>query len=145
MVKYTCEICNTNYLAFNEAEECEKKGIIGPEIKPGLLLSHKKVDDGFLLFYNEADPKGHEKVYHLEEITSNNTLTYSLQDFTIPNSKLKNWLENYKVSTKEEVDRLNKLIQEKAMGTEVIKVYLGRFNIEKLHNKVNLESLNFNL
>jgi len=143
MVKYICGICEKLYNTFEEAEKCEKTGIVGPILKPGLLLSHRKVDNGFLIFYNELKPKGHEREYHFEEIISESNLainlTYSLQDFTISNSKLKEWIKPYKISTEEELDMLNKRIKEGAYGIKGIGMYMKMLGIKELHNKCNLE------
>ncbi|MFH1503132.1 MAG: hypothetical protein ABIE36_00550 [Candidatus Diapherotrites archaeon] len=139
-VTYTCEICNNSYSNLEDAEKCQEKGFIGPEIKPGLLLSHKKVDDGFLIFYNWLGRIGHERTYHLEEIISNDILTYGLQDFSLPSSKLKELMEKYRQPTKKELGRLNRLIQGEVKGAGTIKEYMDIFNIKELHNDFDLES-----
>jgi hypothetical protein len=143
MVKYGCGICDKLYNTFEEAEKCEKTGIVGPILKPGLLFSNKEFMNGFMIFYNETDAKGHERRYHFEEIISESnrahSLTYSLQDFTIPSSKLKEWIKPYKISTEEELDMLNKRIKEEAHGTKGIGMYMKMLGIKELHNKCNLE------
>lgn len=138
---YTCDICKTSYQNIEDAVKCEEKGLIGPSLKPGLLFSHKDVCDGFMLLYNELASEGHDRTYHLEEIISNEVLTYCLQDFSLLNSELKERIVSYRLSTKEELDRFNKLIQEGDVGTRGIKIYMNRYNIKELHNECNLDDL----
>lgn len=143
MVDYSCSICKKNYgsseEASKQAEECQKKGLIGPDIKQGVLFSHKDVKDGFLIFYNELKSEGHNRVYHLEEIVLGDILTYRLQDFKISNPNLKKWLEEYNVATDEEVSMINEKIENEFKGTGPIKAYMDRFEIKKLHNDFDLE------
>lgn len=134
MVKYLCSICNGKYDSFKEAEDCENKKSFGPEINPGVVLSHKKVDEGFFIIYNSIGVSKHNKVYHCEEIILLDHLIAPLWDFNISSSDLKKFLDNYILSSDEKVLNLNKLVQENFKGVSGIKVYMERYNIEKLHN-----------
>jgi hypothetical protein len=142
MVDYTCPICKVSYVNLDAAQRCEERGIVGPDIDRGLLLSHKKVEKGFMIIYGESNSKGHEKVYFLEEIrNASNNLTWPLGSNLITASKLRDWLSSWRISTDEEVGKLNKILKDEIQGTKPIKAYLDVFNIKELHNKCNLDDL----
>jgi len=79
MVKYSCEICEKDYDSIKEAKNCEEKGLIGSEIKSGLLLSPKNVEAGFKIFYKELPSEGHERVYEFEEFLVWDSLVCSVR------------------------------------------------------------------
>jgi hypothetical protein len=140
MVKHVCEICNTPYSNISDAEKCEKKGLIGPIFNPGILFSHKNSKNGFLILYKEMPSEGHERRYYMEEISSTNISTYPVQEFNLLYSDFKRWMGAFKISTDEELNKFNKLIQEKNREAGNIRASMGRFHIKELHNKCNLDN-----
>ena len=143
MVDYHCSICKQKYSSVKEAEECEKKGIVGPYIESGVLFSHKESERGFLVFYKELNSEGHDRAYNFEGIIVDKSFIWSIHpSFGLSNSKLESWLKNYNVATDEQVNILNKRIEDKVMGTSIIKIGMERAGIEKLHNNFKLDSKN---
>jgi hypothetical protein len=142
MVDYGCEICGAKYSTFEDANKCEKRGRTGPILEPGLLLSHKEVKKGFKVIYNELDSKGHPRMYFSEEIrVASDDYTYPLGIGQIYSSDINNKSSVWKISTDEEVSKLNKIIKNRTMGTKSLQAYLDRLNVKELHNKCNLDYL----
>ena len=96
MVEYTCKFCKKNYGSIEEAENYEKQGLIGLNLEPGLLLSHKKARDGFKIFYKELPSEGHEKVYEFEEFLIWNSNACPVQKYSQSGSK---FIESLKKSS----------------------------------------------
>ena len=137
MVEYTCSICKDSFPTIPEAEKCEAQGLIGPEIEPGLVLS--QIDKSLLVFYGELQPKSHERKYHLERVDF-------LDNFVLPwgesyrlASQLEELRKNNKirVSTDEEVERLNQRLEDGVSMSSLIKVVLEKKGINKLHNRTD--------
>lgn len=70
MVKtiWACELsgCKEVYGSKTEAEECEAKGIVGPEIMPGLILNY----GGYIILCGDT-VKGHERRYSVLSLSPN--------------------------------------------------------------------------
>lgn len=140
MVNYACKYCNKISSNKKEIENCEAQGLIGPDMEPGLLFSHKKVGDSFLIFYNELKPEGHERQYFVEEFLSKELRVIKLQAGVLNAKKFNEWLKLYSVATNKDVNDLTKKINEDFLGAGGIKVYMERFGTEKLHNNFYLKN-----
>lgn len=146
MVKYSCGICSKNYDSLEEAEKCENKGLIGPDLEPGLLFSHKKSEDGFLVFYKENNSIGHDRVYFIEEIFQfNPNHIDGIRKGNLTTTSLEKFLDFYRVSTESEVKYLNDKFSQEIKGISSVKVYMDKFEIEKLHNNFSLEESIFSI
>ncbi|MFH1585388.1 MAG: hypothetical protein ABIB79_01315 [archaeon] len=64
---YICPICDTKFLEDEQgAINCRSKGIIGPEIEPGLILKNLDLQGGkYFVVLGENGNKGHDKKIHL--------------------------------------------------------------------------------
>ncbi len=138
MVKYTCKLCGKDYDSIEDAEKCENQGLIGPSIKPGLLLSHKKAENSFKIFYKELPPKGHERNYEFEDFLIWKSTACPLQPYCQSASNFIKGLENFNVATNKEIKKINKLIKKSFPMIRLIKTSMNVNNIKKIHN--NLES-----
>ena len=144
MVKqiYSCEICEENYNSFEKAKKCEEKGLIGPDITPGLVFSLKKVSEGFLIIYHELNSEKHERKYEVEEFLVWKATICPTQHYNLSGPKLIKELETgVELSSNKEINNLNKLFKEKFMGTGFIRGSMLRYEIKDLHNNFNLEEL----
>ena len=139
MVKYSCSFCNKNYDSFEEAEKCEKQGLIGPDLQPGLLLSSKNVKNGFKIFYSEKPSEGHERYYEFEEFLVWQSTACPLQHYRESASDLLNSFERFQKANKKGIDKVNKLLNEDFPGIGVIKVMLEENNVKKVHNNLELK------
>lgn len=139
MVEYTCKSCKKNYGSVRDAEKCEEQGLIGSDIEPGLLLSHKEVKNGFKIFYGEVFPKGHERCYEFEDFLIWNNVVCPVQHYKQTASKFTEDLKKYNVATKEEIERTHALIKENFPGIGVIKVSMEVNNVKKIHNNLELK------
>lgn len=135
MVKYSCDVCGKNYSTLREAENCENKGL-SAEVTPGLLLSHKNVEDGFLVVYGEVKKEGHERMYFAEEFLVWDSLIATVQTYALSSSKVGN-LENFILSGDNSVKRVNELIDNGFRGSSLVKAYMERYGVEKLHNHLS--------
>lgn len=70
IITYQCEWpgCKEVYPSKTQAEKCQAKGIIGPEIKPGLITTG--LSSGYNIFFNNSI-KGHERTYEFLRISNN--------------------------------------------------------------------------
>jgi len=136
MVKYSCDVCKKNYSSLEEAEDCEEKGVVYGDIKPGLLFSHNKVEDGFLAVYGPVRNEGHEKMYHVEEFAIWDHVVAPVDNYLMPGSKINN-LEFYTLSSDTEVSRVNTFIKDNFPGISLVKSYMERYGVEKLHNNLS--------
>jgi len=140
MVEYTCKFCKKNYDSIEEAEKCEEKGLIGPDIKPGLLLSSKNTKPVFKLFYNELPPEGHYRKYLTGQIYLSKTNLFPIKLQEINSSKLNMILkEKFKISTEKEVNDINKLINNRVPLTGEIRNSMEENNVKILHNNLELK------
>lgn len=48
--KHFCGICNKPYDSLNKAISCQSKGLMGCEIKPGLILKSNRRENSYHLF-----------------------------------------------------------------------------------------------
>jgi len=67
---YQCEWlgCGEVYTSWTEADRCQMKGMVAPEIKPGLIFNLKRFDvapDTSYRVVLHGDDTGHEKTYGL--------------------------------------------------------------------------------
>jgi len=140
MVKYQCEICGAGYGSVAEAEKCEAQGIIGPDIKPGLLLSHKDNQRKFRLHYGEGgkSPEGHERNYLTEEFEILHSAIYLIAFWNQSALEFTKSLGRYQVATDKQIKKMNNLIKKDFPGTRKIETLIRIRNIN-IHN--NLESL----
>ena len=139
MVEYTCKYCKKNYDSTEEAEKCEEKGLIGLDIEPGLLLSHKKVKDGFKIFYKELPSEGHERFYEFEEFLAWKSTICPVQHYRESGLDFSKSLDIYRIATKEEIEKVNKLIKIDFPGMGVIKTSLEFNKAKKVHNRLELK------
>lgn len=77
IVQYQCEFagCGKTYGSEVKARECETKGVIGPDIEPGLVMGHSLVafPSEYIIFTNTS-VKGHERKYTLMHIFTGSRL-----------------------------------------------------------------------
>jgi hypothetical protein len=139
MVKYSCGVCNQTYNTFEEAEKCEKKGVIGPILQSGLLLEDRRALNEFLIFYKELENSGHERNYHCQKIILMHHAVWSFNGFCVNNSEFNEFFRKYKSATEKDLSIVNQLIKDEAYGTKGIGEYMKRLGIKELHNKCNLE------
>jgi len=139
MVEYTCKYCKKNYGSTEEAEKCEEKGLIGLDIEPGLLLSHKKVKDGFKIFYKELPSEGHERFYEFEEFLIWTSTICPVQHYQEGALEFGESLKKHNVATKKEIEKINKLIRKGFPGIGVIKTSMDVNQIKKIHNRLELK------
>lgn len=139
MVDYSCSICKKNYgsskEALKKAEECENQGFIGPEIKPGLLFSHKEFDQKFLIIYGQSGTKGHERLYFAENFLVWRHLIYAHKEYTFLGSEINQSLEEFVLSNDKNVKELHKKIRRGIKGSDSIKNSLEEYGARELHNE----------
>lgn len=138
---YKCSVGGEEYNSREEAEKCESRGLIGPELEPGLLLAHKRNPNGFMILYNELKPEGHERIYHVHDILNWRNQLMNVQRINLSGSRLNLDLrDKYKKAIDEQVELINKRLKENCPGSKEIMGFLEQLEIKELHNRFNLES-----
>lgn len=140
MVRCICDICGEKYRTYKEAKKCENKGIIGPQINPGLVLSSNS-DNSFIVFYKELKQEGHERNYFGERIDILNSCICTHNPYIIKSSELIKMLgtNEFKSAENNDVEKLSRLIRDNFPGSNTIKGEMERNNIEKLHHNLIFE------
>ncbi len=134
MVKYACEACKTLYDTLEKAEECEKKPLIGPDIKPGLILESED-SKSFLVFY-AMEVEGHEKQYIAETIAILGKKYVPFYPGQMTGSDLTKRLTGikFKKASKDLVDGLNQFTKQHGNGLLCISGSLENYGIKELHS-----------
>ena len=97
---------------------------------------------GFLLIYDSISPKNNEKKYIAEGIYFlNNSVCIIKTIHEISYSQLKESFnkEEIKIAEKEDVKKLQKLINKKFLKTKPIKSELDKRKTKKIHNNLELK------
>jgi hypothetical protein len=138
MVEYACGICRRLYSKLEDAENCEKQGLIGPNLEPGLILYNKNIKDSFKIFYRDFPSSGHEKNYEFEEFL---IWKYSVCPVNNYNQSASEFIadKSFIPATKEQIERINKLIEDNFPGMRSIKSYMNFNNVKEIHNRLELK------
>lgn len=163
--EYECEWpgCGASYDEKKSAVKCEAKGLIGPELKPGLVLGagevykstwisrDKRTVEGsplinFFVLKGELEPEGHNKVYgFLNARYGHSHGVFSFEDGTKYGRNHKWYFQDEKFSTGELEDDLsfswdrNSNIRELAEGELVSVLNFIKENPDGLELKKKLE------
>jgi hypothetical protein len=68
--KHFCGICNEPYDSLNEAISCQSKGLMGCEIKPGLILKSDNHENSYRLFSTNSTAE-HYRAYRIHKLNFN--------------------------------------------------------------------------
>jgi len=78
--KYRCEFaeCDQEYDTKDEAQECQDKGLIGPEISPGLVLG--STNPLYCLILTGSFNKAHQRVYKAIQLSQSIDTFLSIEE-----------------------------------------------------------------
>jgi len=141
MVKYICEFCKSEYDSKNDAKKCEKKGFIGPELKPGLIFSKKDYKSCFLIFQEETNKKGHDRNYLFVRFLSSKNKVCLMDYYHSPGSELTEKLKEWVVAEDKDIDMLEHILNNGHSTANDFKTFMSRKNIAEIHNHYGDTSL----